>query len=259
MDAAEIERFLHRLCDAADAETLPRFRNGTAVDNKDASAFDPVTEADREAEAAMRRLIAETYPEHGIEGEEHAPVNPQAEWQWVIDPVDGTRAFIAGLPSWGTLVGLYQSMRPVAGALSQPFTGERFIANGRNAFLVQAGQATPLAASKTGRLADAIVMTTSPFLFSAGEQPLFDRLQAACRMARYGFDCYGYAMLSAGHVDLVVEAGLKSHDIAALIPLIELAGGTITTWEGKDASRGGRILAAANAALHEQALDLLAA
>lgn len=257
MKADEIERFILQLCDAADECTLPHFRNGTAIDNKLAGGFDPVTAADRDAEAAIRQLIRRHYPDHGIEGEEEASVNPGAQWRWVIDPVDGTRAFICGLPTWGTLIGLYKDGLPVAGVLSQPFTGERFISSGKDAVLLHDGARTALHTRSTQRLSDAVVMTTSPFLFSADEQPRYDAVQKACRMARYGFDCYGYAMLAAGHVELVIEAGLKAYDIGALIPVIERAGGIVTTWDGASAAQGGQILAAANQALHEQAMELL--
>ena len=258
MTPDEIEPLLLELCDAADAETLPRFRTAIAIDNKLAGGFDPVTEADQEAEAAIRRIIGEKLPDHGIEGEEHAPTNPDAEWQWIIDPVDGTRAFISGLPTWGTLIGLYHRGKPVAGALSQPYTGERFIASGNQPFVMHRGAKTGLATRDTATLGEAILMTTSPFLFNETGLPRYGAVEAKCRLTRYGFDCYAYAMLAAGHVDLVIESGLKAFDIAALIPLIEQAGGKVTTWNGSDASRGGDILACANTQIHEQAMELLA-
>lgn len=257
MTPEAIGAFLLELCDVADAQTLPRFRRAMDIANKDAGGFDPVTEADRQAEAAIRDVIANTHPGHGIEGEEHPAVNPQAEWQWIIDPVDGTRAFISGLPSWGTLIGLYRNGNPVAGVLSQPHIGERFMATGAQALLAHNGGTTPLATRNTTSLADAVMMTTSPFLFPGGKLESYRAVEEECRLTRYGFDCYAYAMLAAGHVDLVIESGLKAFDIAALIPLIEQSGGIVTTWQGDSAARGGDILACANPRLHEQAMRLL--
>lgn len=254
----EFEPFLHELCDAAAAETLPRFRAAMAIDNKEAEGFDPVTQADRAAEAAIRALILERYPLHGIVGEEEDAVRPDADYCWIIDPIDGTRSFICGLPSWGTLIGLQHRGRPVAGVMSQPFTGERYIGHGGGAFLVRDGARLPLATRSTTRLADALMMTTTPFLFDEGDIGRYRSVEAACRLTRYGYDCYAYAMVAAGQIDLVVESSLKSYDIAPLIPVIEAAGGIVTTWDGGDAREGGRILAAANPAIHAEAMRLLA-
>jgi myo-inositol-1(or 4)-monophosphatase len=254
----DFEPFLHELCDAAAAETLPRFRAGMAVDNKEAEGFDPVTQADRAAEAAIRALILERYPLHGIVGEEEDAVRPDADYCWIIDPIDGTRSFICGLPSWGTLIGLQHRGRPVAGVMSQPFTGERYVGHGGGAFLVRNGGRVPLSTRGTTRLADALMMTTTPFLFDEDDIGRYRSVEAACRLTRYGYDCYAYAMVAAGQIDLVVESSLKSYDIAPLIPVIEAAGGIVTTWDGGDARDGGRILAAANAAIHAEAMRLLA-
>lgn len=255
-----IEDFLHELCDAAEAETMPRFRVRLDIEDKgrEAGDFDPVTQADRAAETAIRTLIEARYPDHGVIGEEHAPLRPQARHVWIIDPIDGTRAFICGLPSWGTLIGLQADGRPIAGVMAQPFTGERYLACEGAAFLVHQGRRTPLATRRTTGLADAMMMTTSPNIFPSGDVDAYRRVEAACRLPRYGFDCYAYAMLAAGNIDLVVESSLKAYDIAPLIPIIEGAGGIVTTWEGESAENGGRILASANAQLHRQALDLLA-
>jgi myo-inositol-1(or 4)-monophosphatase len=255
----ELEGFLHELCDAAQAQTLPRFRVAMAVENKEAVGFDPVTQADRAAETAIRELIMQRYPAHGIVGEEEDAVRPDAEYCWIIDPIDGTRSFICGLPSWGTLIGLQHKGRPVAGVMAQPFTGERFIANGGVSHLVRNGSRTRLATRKTASLADALMMTTTPFLFDPGDIDRYRAVEAACRLTRYGYDCYAYAMVAAGQIDLVVESSLKSYDIAPLIPVIEGAGGIVTTWDGGPAHDGGRILAAANSAIHEQAIALLRA
>jgi myo-inositol-1(or 4)-monophosphatase len=253
----ELEAFLHDLCDAAQAQTLPRFRAAMAVENKEAEGFDPVTQADRAAETAIRELIMQRYPQHGIIGEEEDAIRPDAEYCWIIDPIDGTRSFICGLPSWGTLIGLQHRGAPVAGVMAQPFTGERFIGTEGMAHLVQHGNRKRLATRKTGRLADALMMTTTPFLFDEGDIARYRAVEAACRLTRYGYDCYAYAMVAAGQIDLVVESNLKSYDIAPLIPVIEGAGGIVTTWDGTSARDGGRIIAAANAAIHKEALRLL--
>lgn len=254
-----LETFLHELCDAAERETMPRFRMRLDIQNKDQAGFDPVTEADRAAELAIRTLVERRFPDHGFVGEEHGKVREDARHVWIVDPVDGTRAFICGLPSWGTLIGLTEGGRPVAGVMAQPFTGERYIACDGEAFLWRNGERRKLATSATARLSDAVMMTTSPYIFAPEIIGRYRAVEKACRMTRYGFDCYAYAMVAAGNIDLVVESGLQAYDIAPLIPLIEAAGGVVTTWEGADAANGGSIIAAANAAIHAQALALLAA
>lgn len=256
-DDHEIGAFLHLLCDIAAQQTLQHFRKRPNVTNKQSDGFDPVTVADRSAEREIRQLIMQTYPDHGIIGEEEAPHQSDAEYCWIIDPVDGTRAFIAGLPSWGTLIGLLRSGEPLAGVMFQPFTGERYIAIGEGAFLHHNGQCAPLETSRTERLSESILMTTSPYLFPEELIEKFRRVESRCKLTRYGFDCYGYAMVAAGHVELVVESGLKSYDIAALIPLIHQAGGIVSTWDGEPATYGGNILAAANEAIHAEALSIL--
>jgi histidinol-phosphatase len=258
MSDLEIEHFLDELCEVAAAETLPRFRAGIDITNKATGGFDPVTEADRAAERALRDCIAKRYPEHGFVGEEEAPVRPQAEYCWVVDPIDGTRAYVCGLPSWGTLIGLMRNGKPIAGAMHQPFTGEKFMAAGGKAFLRHGDSRMKLATRQTGSLSDATLMTTSPFLFPPELEQRYRQLEKCCRQARYGFDCYAYAMVAAGNIDLVVESGLKTFDIAALIPLIENAGGIVTDWHGGPAVGGGDILACANRELHAEAMSILA-
>ncbi len=252
-----IVEFMHELCDTAAEQTLSRFRSGLDVENKQSVGFDPVTLADRAAEAAIRTRVAQRFPDHGIIGEEDASHNAQAEFCWVIDPIDGTRAFIAGLPSWGTLIGLTRNGVPVAGIMDQPYIGERFFAADGEAWLQHGASRKRLKTANTPRLGDAILMTTSPHIFSADETEFYRALEKSCRLARYGFDCYAYAMVAAGHIDLVVESGLKIYDIAPLIPIIETAGGVVTNWRGGSAAKGGQVLAAANRQLHAEALQLL--
>jgi len=249
--------FFDAIAEAAAAETLPRFRMSVLVDNKLASGFDPVTIADQEAERAIRRLIADRYPDHGILGEEHGDVGLDRDYVWVIDPIDGTRAFISGLPVWGTLVGLYHKGRAVMGMMDQPFTGERFIAQQGSAFVRRNGATAPLRTRTGVALAQAMMMTTSPSIFPEALEPSYRRVESCVRLARYGCDCYAYAMVASGHIDLVVEAGLQAYDVGGLIPLVEQAGGVMTTWSGDRPEHGGSIVAAGSPELHEAALEML--
>lgn len=252
----EILEFMRGLAQAAAAETLPRFRRRAAVDNKLDAGFDPVTEADREAEKVIRRMLGERFPDDGILGEEFGLSNADSSQRWVIDPIDGTRAFISGLPLWGTLVGLTVEGRAVAGMMSQPFTGELYLADETGAYLEGPG-GRRLETSDVKELSQATLCTTTPAMFGGAKRACYDRLEAGMRLARYGTDCYAYAMLASGHVDLVVEPGLQAYDIVALIPLIEQAGGMVTTFEGGRPENGGDIIAAANAELHAKARAIL--
>ncbi len=254
------QAFFHDLADAAGAAILPLFRTRITVEDKDGRAgFDPVTEADRAAEAAMRRLIEASYPEHGIFGEEYGEKPAQGPFTWVLDPIDGTRAFIAGLPTWGTIIGLTRDGAPVAGLFDQPFTGERLWAvDGPTQYRDRNG-ARQVTSRRRDALADATLMTTTPALFDRGaERAAYDRIEALSRNVRYGGDAYAYGLIAQGHVDLVVEAGLQPYDVVGLIPIVTGAGGVMTTWTGASAAGGGRIVAAGSAALHAQALALLA-
>ncbi len=259
--AADLVR--QTLLDAAEIAaqiTLPRFRQGIAVDNKWAVGFDPVTEADREAEKAIRGMIGERFPDHGILGEEWDDKPGTSPLAWIIDPIDGTRAFITGVPVWGTLVGLTFEGRAVAGLMAQPFTGEIYLGMPGFAGYFRGTGHSPLQTSGVTRLADAKLTTTSPDLFDRPGRDLVSTWKAVSSAAltvRYGLDCYGYALLAAGHIDLVIEAGLKNVDICPLIPLIENAGGIVTTWDGGPAEEGGNCVAAATPELHAAAMDLL--
>lgn len=248
--------FLFRLADAADAQTMPRFRRRGIVDNKLDGAFDPVTEADREAEKAIRAAIAAEYPGHAILGEEGGS-SGEGPMQWVIDPIDGTRSFISGIPLWGTLVGFLVEGRARLGLMSQPFTGERFWADGTASFRADRSGRESNRTRRTLRIEAATLFTTSPRLFEGGLRERFEALEARARLTRFGADCYAFAMLACGQADLVVEAGLKPYDIAALIPIVEQAGGVVTTLAGGRAEGGGDILASATPELHERALAVL--
>ncbi|MFB2550176.1 histidinol-phosphatase [Ensifer soli] len=249
--------FFDRLADAAGKETLPRFRSGTGIVNKEAGGFDPVTEGDRAAEAAIRALIGDTFPDHGILGEEYGSTGLERDHVWVIDPIDGTRAFISGVPMWGTLIGLYHKGRAVMGLMDQPFTGERYFADGEGAVYRGPEGERRLRSSAVTALADAILFSTSPHLHKGEARQRFDALRHQVRLTRYGCDCYAFALLAAGHVDLVVESGVQAYDVGGLIPIVEQAGGVFTDWSGGRAEMGGNVVAAANPALHAAALAVL--
>ncbi|OKL44019.1 histidinol-phosphatase [Pseudovibrio exalbescens] len=249
--------FLHELADAADKETMSHFRRPVQVDNKLEGGFDPVTVADRDAEKAIRALINAHYPEHGIIGEEFGREHDTAEHTWVLDPVDGTRAFITGIPLWGSLIGLMANARPVLGMLSQPYTGERFWGTGAEAWHSGPLGSSTLKTRSCTAIPDAIMMTTAPQLFSEEEQPTYDAIEREAKHVRYGTDCYGYAMVASGRCDAVVESGLQIYDIMPLIPIIEGAGGVVTNWQGGDATQGGRIVACGDPRLHEALLKKL--
>lgn len=249
--------FFDRLADAAAEETMPLFRTSLAVDNKLTNAFDPVTAADKAAERAMRRLIEAEFPDHGILGEEYGNQGLDRDDVWVLDPIDGTRSFIAGIPLWGTLIGLRHQGRAAVGMMAQPFTGERFFGNGTSANYVGPGGRRPLRTRRCASLAEATLFTTTPFLFKPEERPLYQAVEQQVRMARYGADCYAYCLLAAGQIDLVIEAGLQAYDVTALIPVIEGAGGVMTTWTGGNATDGGRVVASGDPRLHEAVLAML--
>lgn len=255
----ELGHFIDELAHNSGEVIMPFFRSRFAQEDKGGvGRFDPVTEADRAAEAIMRQMINATYPAHGIVGEEFGNERSDAPHVWVLDPIDGTRAFISGLPTWGTLIGLTHHSRPVYGMMHQPFTGERFSGDGTSARLRHGGTERNLRTRTCTELAQATLMTTDPALLRGDDRTRYDRVERDVRLARYGCDCYAYAMLAMGQVDLVIEAGLKPYDIVALIPIIEGAGGVVTNWTGGSAAGGGQIVASGDAALHELVLKRLA-
>lgn len=247
----------HALADRAGAVILPHFRTQQAVDHKGGDLFDPVTAADRNAEAAIRERLAEIYPSHGILGEEFGALASGAEYCWVIDPIDGTRSFIIGLPLWGTLIGLTRAGVPLLGLMDQPFTGERFWSGGSESFFRHDGTTRTMRTRACANLSQALLATTSTDHFSAEDRQRFDALTRAVRLRRFGGDCYNYCLLAMGQIDLVAEAGLQPFDIVPLIPIVERAGGVVSNWEGGDPRPGGRILAAGDKRLHAAAVKLL--
>lgn len=259
MSAVDFGAFVAELATESGKAILPFFRAHHATEDKSGGGvFDPVTEADRAGETIMRHLIARSFPAHGVLGEEFGTENADAEYVWVLDPIDGTRAFISGIPVWGTLIGLTRGGVPVYGMMHQPFTGERFSGDGRQARYEGPGGLRTLRTRDITTLAAATLMTTTPALFKGNEAAAYARVEDRVRMARYGCDCYAYCMLAAGHVDLVIESGLQPYDIVALIPIVEGAGGVVTSWDGGSAAGGGAVVAASNRELHSQALALLA-
>ncbi len=218
----------------------------------------PGDRTDRDAEIAIRGVIAERFPDHGIIGEEWDAKACSGAFDWIVDPIDGTRAFISGVPVWGTLIGLMRDGRAIAGLMSQPFTDELWVGMEGEATYRHGGVSKPVHVSKTTKLNEAKMSATSPDIFElTGTMEAFTRLRRGVLQCRWGLDCYGYCLVASGHLDLVVEAGLKNVDIAPLVPIIESAGGIVTTWTGEPPEKGGNIVAAATAELHEAAMKVL--
>ena len=258
MTAIDFAAFVDQLA-AVSGETIrPFFRTALGVENKSRSGgFDPVTAADRAAEAAMRALIKTTFPEHGILGEEFDAERPDAEYVWVLDPIDGTKSFICGMPAWGTLIALTRRGEPIYGMMHQPFTREHFTGDGSAASYRGPAGDRALRTRACAELKEAVLLTTSPLLMREPDRQCFGRVEGAVRLSRYGGDCYAYCMLAAGQVDLVIETELKPYDVLPLIPIIEGAGGVITSWENGRPHGGGRVIAAGDRRLHAQAMELL--
>ncbi len=258
IDADKILRTAHALAEAARSAVLPFFRTdklGTA--NKLDDGYDPVTEADKGAERAMRAVLAEMRPDDAIIGEEYGVSAGSSGLTWVLDPIDGTRGFVSGTPTWGVLIALNTDDGPVFGMIDQPYIGERFWGGLGQAQMTGPHGARALKTKGSAPLSEAILFTTFPEVGSAQERAGFEAVSEQVQLTRYGMDCYAYALLAAGQIDLVVEAGLSNYDICAPIALIEAAGGIVTDWKGGPAHEGGRALAAANHAQHAAALAIL--
>ena len=258
VEAAELIALAHDLADAARTATLARFRQaGLSTENKANAGFDPVTEADREAEAAMRALIEARRPQDAILGEEFGAKSGQSGLTWVLDPIDGTRGFMTGTPTWGVLIALLNETGPIFGVIDQPYIGERLIGGlGQNSLTGPQGEMI-LRTSARKTLAEARLFSTFPEIGAISERLAFEAVRDQVLLTRYGMDCYAYGLVALGQADLVIEAGLQSYDIAAPIAVIEAAGGIVTNWQGGPAHQGGQVLAAANRDLHQAALVLL--
>lgn len=260
--SARLIQSAHTLADASGKVILKHFRKPIPVDNKaTAGHFDPVTEADRAAERVIRRHLKTLHPDHAILGEEMGHSPGTSPYTWVIDPIDGTRAFITGMPLWGTLIGLNYDGRAEFGMMDQPFTGERiWSAPGATQWRGPDSRTRRVKTAACPRLADARLTTTTPDMFTDHrEQATFAHLKKSARLTRFGGDCYAYCLLAAGHIDIIVECGLKPYDVVALVAIIERAGGVITTWDGQRPEAGGRILACGDPRLHAAALKITAA
>jgi len=257
---SDLDSFLIELNAASSAAILPLYRADHGLEDKGGPlGFDPVTAADKGAEAAIRQLISARYPDHGVIGEEYGEDRPDAEFVWVLDPVDGTRAFIAGLPLWCTLIGLRHEGAPVLGSIGQPYLDELYIGHAGGSRLLARGASRPLKVRPCPRLTDAIIATTDPeACFDGAELGAWTQVRAAARLARLGCDAYAYAMVAAGTMDMVIEAGLKSWDIESAIPLVEGAGGLVTDWRGAPVGQhGGQIVIAGDRACLDEALVAL--
>lgn len=252
---AEFQVFAERLADEARQMSLSYFRKDLTIETK--ADESPVTVADRAIETLVRARLAETYPEHGVFGEEHGQDRIDAEYVWVIDPIDGTRSFVSGWPLWGTLFALLRNGAPVLGLIDVPMLRERWMAT-QQGCLMNGSSACHVSACK--KLSDATVYATSPDLFSEEELEIFNDLSRQATSRRFGGDCYSYAMLASGHIDAVVEAGLQPYDYLPIVPVVEAAGGVVTDWQGKGVGvrSGGRIIAAATPELHDEILAITA-
>ena len=257
MSAIDFTSFVDRLASVSGETILPFFRTALAIENKKTGGFDPVTAADRAAEDAMRVLIRRYFPAHGILGEEYGSERADAEYVWVLDPIDGTKSFIAGMVAWGTLIGLTRLGEPVFGMMHQPFTRERFSGDGGAARYRGPAGNRDLRVRACDSIGDALMFTTSPLLMNEADRAIFKRVEDKVKLSRYGGDCYAYCMLAAGQIDLIIETELKPHDVVALIPIVTGAGGIMTTWENGPAQAGGRIVVAGDKRVHAAALEFL--
>ena len=256
----DIRRVAHLMADAARQVILPYFRSlDLQADNKLGTGFDPVTEADRAAERAMRDILAAERPADGILGEEYGAQPGTSGLTWVLDPIDGTRGFLSGTPTWGVLIAVSNVSGPFYGIIDQPYIGERFEGAPDGALMTGPHGSHPLQTRAARDLRQAIVFTTFPEVGSTDEASAFGAVASRALLTRYGMDCYAYALVAAGQVDLVIEAGLNAYDIQAPITVIQAVGGVVTDWQGNPVHEGGRALAAANREIHAQALAILSA
>lgn len=258
-DLAHLAAFADELANAARVTALRLAASASSAENKAKDgSFDPVTDADRETEQAIRALIEARFPDHGIDGEECGHKPPGGRYSWSLDPIDGTRAFVCGLPSWTILIALLDRGRPVLGVIDAPRLGERYVGHGETAEWATASGRSALRTSDCRTLAEARLSTTDAYLFSGREREAFERVRSEARLTRYGLDAYAYARLAAGTLDLVVESGLAPHDLNALVPVVTGAGGIIVNWQGDDDLSRGSLVAAATRELAEQAVARLA-
>ena len=257
-ELSDLTVIAHQLADAAGRIALKYFRSADCgMTNKLDHGFDPVTRADREIESCIRSMLGELRPDDSVLGEEYESRHGSSRYTWVIDPIDGTRSYVSGTPVWGILIAVNDGHSVVLGMIDQPFTGERFFGAGNASWLSRAGETVRQKTRQCARVEDAVLFTTFPEIGTPVERKAFSAVSRHVRMTRYGMDCYAYALLAGGYIDLVVEAGLNTYDIQAPIGVIESAGGTITDWNGEPAMNGGRVVAAGDARLHEEVVEIL--
>lgn len=254
-DWTELTRFAITMAEASAKAILPYFRRNTPIEVKDGPIWDPVTEGDRAGERAIRELIESRYPDHGILGEEYGPREGRSGFTWILDPIDGTRSFVCGMPTWATLIGLSFEGRPVLGVMDQPFVGDRFYGNPQGAWLNHRGDTQPIRTRTGVRLAQATAGTTTPERYGNGRHKrAFAGLQGSVKLMCFGGDSYFYAVMAAGHLDIALDPDLQPYDIAALIPIIEGAGGVVGSWDGSTPAQGGNVITAGSRALLDEAL-----
>ena len=258
-DWAELTRFSIALAEAAAAAILPYFRRNTTVDVKDGPVWDPVTEGDRAGERAIRQMIEDRYPDHAIHGEEYGIKEGRSPFTWVLDLVDGTRAFVCGMPTWATLIGLSFEGRPVVGLMNQPVVGDMFYGNPEGAWHDYRGTTAAIVTRKGVALSRATVGTTAPELYRSEEnQRRFQALRRTAQLTRYGGDAYFFCLMAAGHIDIAMDCGLQPYDITPLLPIVTGAGGAAAEWTGGDLARGGNVITAGSQALLDEALAIMA-
>lgn len=258
-DWTELTRFAVILANASAAEIMPFFRQNTAVDTKGGHGWDPVTEGDRAGERIIRRMIEERYPDHGIHGEEYGVKEGNSPFTWVLDPVDGTRSFVCGMPTWATLIGLSYEGRPTVGLMNQPVVGDMFYGNPDGAWHDYRGNLQAIRTRTGIPLARASVGTTAPELYrSEQNQSAFQRLRQKAQLTRYGGDAYFFCMMASGHIDIAMDCGLQPYDIAPLLPIVTGSGGFAAEWTGGDPARGGNIITAGSRSLLDEALAIMA-
>jgi histidinol phosphatase-like enzyme (inositol monophosphatase family) len=245
----QLTAFALELAAASARETLGRFRTAMDVETKASSDWDPVTEADRSAERVMRALIEARYPSHGILGEEFPAKPALDDFTWILDPVDGTRAFVIGMPTWATLIGLYHKNQPLLGVMDQPYVGDTYYGNPAGAWLCHNGKTTPLKIASASTLRNAKIGTTTPHRYHGEDEKNFRHLREKATLVRYGGDAYFFSLVAQGMLDVAMDPGLQVYDIAALIPIIKGAGGVVGTWDGTDPAAGGNIIAASSSEL----------
>jgi histidinol phosphatase-like enzyme (inositol monophosphatase family) len=257
-EQSDIIATANEMANAGRPIALKYFRtNAQSVENKLTDGFDPVTIADKEIELAFRKVLAQRRPNDGVLGEEFDDIASKSGLTWVLDPIDGTRGFISGTPTWGMLIGLYDGTNVVYGMIDQPYTQERFVGGFGAAHIENRDGKNALGVRECASIEQAVLFSTMPDIGNADEIAAFDRVSAHCKLTRFGMDCYAYGLLAAGQIDLVIEAQLNPYDIQGPLAVVQGAGGIVTNWHGGSAAMGGQVIAASDARVHAAAMALL--